>query len=424
MRKAYADMSRPELEAERAGQLEKYEAFKRRGLKLNMARGVPGKDQIDLAQDMLTLLKTPEDYFADGVDTRTYNAPLADGLPCAKKLFAELLEVPAEQVIVGGNSSLSMMFDAVARGMCFGFGGCEPWARQGKIKWLCPVPGYDRHFSVCESFGIEMLPVAMDENGPDMAAVAELVKDPAVKGMWCVPKYSNPSGVTYSDETVRALAALRPAAVDFRVFYDNAYCAHGWYGDDKLLNIFDALGERNLVFMFASTAKISFPGAGVACMAAGKEDVAQAKKIISMQTIGPDKANQLRHVKYFRNADGIRAHMQKHAALVRPKCDAVLGELDNELAYTGIATWTRPRGGYFISLDAYEGTAKEIIALAEKGGVLLTTPAGSTWPYKKDPKDNSIRIAPTFPSAADIKQAAELLCICVKLAALEKLLAG
>ncbi len=422
MQHPYKERSREELMCALAEARAEFETKKALGLKLNMSRGIPERRQLDLSMEMLSCLESPEDYIEAGVDTRNYGG--VDGLASAKKLFAELLDVSPEQVIVGGNSSLNLMYDTVQRGMQFGFGGCLPWGKQSRVAFLCPVPGYDRHFTICEKLGIEMRPIPMTPTGPDMDEVRRQVKDPAVKGIWCVPKYSNPEGVVYSDETVRAFATLQPAAADFRIFWDNAYCVHGLYDeDDTLLNLqkeAEKAGNPNIAFTFASTSKITFPGAGVACMAGGREDIAYIVSLMQAQTIGPDKINQLRHVRYFKNADGIRAHMKKHAEIVRPKFEAVLERLERELGGLGIAAWTKPRGGYFISLDVLPGTARRTIALAAEAGVVLT-PAGSTWPYKKDPNDSNIRIAPTFPTQEEIEKAAETLCACVKLAALEKL---
>ena len=409
------------LAAEKQSLKSRYDEFCSRGLKLNMARGVPCKAQLDLSQDVLTCLHTPEDYICDGLDARNYGT--MDGLPSAKVFFGELLEADPAQVIVGGNSSLNMMYDMVARSMLFGMGGCEPWVKQGKVKFLCPVPGYDRHFTICEALGIDMIPVPMDDNGPDMELVRELVKDSSVKGMWCVPKYSNPGGITYSDDVVRAIASLKPAAADFRVYWDNAYCIHDIFGSDHLLNILaeaPKYGNDNLVLEFASTSKLSFPGSGVACMAAGKEDIAWIKKLMNAQTIGPDKTNQARHVRYFKNLDGLKARAAEHAALIRPKFETVLKALDEELSGLEFVRWSKPNGGYFICLNVMPHTATRTIQLAKEAGVTLT-PAGSTWPYHKEPEDRNIRIAPTFPSLAELRVAAELLCVCVKLAAIERL---
>ena len=409
------------LKAEKPELLARYADFQSRKLNLNMSRGIPAKEQIDLSQDVLTCLKTPEDYQVDGVDARSYG--LLEGLPCARQLFGELLEVDPACVFVGGNSSLNMMYDMIVRSIVFGIGGCEPWSRQGRVKFLCPVPGYDRHFAICERCDIEMIPVPLDKDGPDMERVRQLVQDPSVKGMWCVPKYANPTGQTYSDDTVRALAALQPAAKDFRIYWDNAYCIHDIFEEDHLLNIMDEVkkyGNDNLVFEFASTSKISFPGSGVACMAVGKDDFAEIRKSLTVQTICPDKTNQLRHVRSFKNAAGLRKRAAEHAALIRPKFEAVLSVLEREAGELEFIHWSRPNGGYFISLDVLEHTAARTVELAKNAGVTLS-PAGSTWPYHRDPVDNNIRIAPTFPSLEDIRTAAELLGVSLKLAAIERL---
>lgn len=419
----YQEMSKTELQRERAALVSRLDGYKKLGLKLTMARGVPAPEQLDLSQRLLSEPLSADDCVVDGIDTRTYGCP--DGLPRAKALFAELLGVDAAQVIVGGSSSLNMMYDMVVRGLCCGFSGCKPWSAQGEVKFICPSPGYDRHFTVCEQLGIRMIPVPMTDEGPDMDAVAGLVKDPLVKGMWNIPKYSNPTGVTYSDRTVKAFASLKPAAPDFRIFWDNAYFIHDLYDQgDNLLDIMsecEAAGNPNLVFEFASTSKISFPGAGISCVVVGKGDLPYIKKLVGGQAICPDKINQLRHVRFLENAETVRAHMRRHAALIRPKFEIVLSALENELGDTGIASWTRPRGGYFISLDVFPGTASGVISMAADTGVMLT-PAGSTWPYHNDPQDKNIRIAPTFPSEREIAHAADILCICTKIAAIDKII--
>ncbi len=423
MEQCYSTMGIEELQAAYALEKDRYEAFVARGLQLNMARGVPCKEQLVLSHGLMDTLVTAQDYISDDVDARSYG--MLDGLPCAKKFFGDLLGVSQDQVIVGGNSSLNMMYDAIMRSYCFGLSGCEPWSQQKEVKFIALVPGYDRHFAICEQFGITMIPVLLNQDGPDMDQVRELVKDPTVKGMWCVPKYSNPSGITYSDRVVREIAELRPAAKDFRVYWDNAYFVHDLFGEDHLLNIFDAMkeaGTENLVMAFASTSKISFPGSGVACMAASLSDIAYAKSLLTVQTICPDKTNQLRHVRFFKDMDGVREQMKKHAAIIRPKFEATLSILEREACGLSFIHWNRPNGGYFISLDVMPGTACRTIALAKAAGVQVT-PAGSTWPYHRDPEDKNIRLAPTFPSVKDLQVAMELLCICFKLAALEKLIA-
>ncbi|MBR6740915.1 MAG: aminotransferase class I/II-fold pyridoxal phosphate-dependent enzyme [Clostridia bacterium] len=421
----YSSLTMAQLQQESEILKARFEEYKGRGLKLNMARGVPSPAQLDLSQDMMSCLGGADDCICDGVEARNYGLP--EGLPAAKQLFAEILGVNAEQVIVGNNSSLNMMHDMIMRGFCFGFGGCKPWFQQGRVKFICPVPGYDRHFAICENLGIEMIPIRMTPDGPDMDAVRELVKDESVKGMWNIPKYSNPTGYTYSDETVKALASLKPAAKDFRIFWDNAYCVHDLTDEgDRLADIMslaEAAGNENMVFMFASTSKMSFPGAGIACAVVGKGDLPYVRKLIGIQSICPDKLNQLRHVRYFKDGNGVKEHMKKHAEIIRPKFEAVQNAFTAELEGCGIASWTRPNGGYFISLDVLNGTASRVIGLAAEAGLLLT-PAGSTWPYHNDPDDSNIRIAPTYPSVDDIKLAAEIIAVCVKLAAVEKIISA
>ncbi len=419
----YSSLTKEELSAEFDAVKEKYEAFKARKLDLNMARGKPGKVQLDLADELFKDVNASCDYIAaDGTDCRNYG--ILDGIKECKAIFAEALGVEEKNVIVCGNSSLNLMYDYIAQCMTHG-AGAEPWLVQGGIKFACPAPGYDRHFSVLEHFGIEMVTVPMTENGPDMAVVEELVKDEKVKGMFCVPKYSNPQGYTYSDETVKAIAALKPAAKDFRVIWDNAYFAHDINDEgDCLLNIFDAakqFGTEDNFIEVASTSKVTFPGAGVSVIIASDNNIAAIKKRMSAQTIGYDKMNMLRHARVIKNADGLKEIMKKHAAILKPKFDIVLQTLENELGDCGIASWTNPNGGYFVSLDVADGCAKRVVELCKNGGVTLTG-AGATFPYGKDPKDSNIRIAPSFPEVDELKEAMTLLCLAVKYAALEKAL--
>ena len=419
----YFQQSQEELLACQKELRKRYQDFQSRHLALDMSRGKPSPEQQDLSNDMLKI----HDYMTDdGVDCRNYG--LLDGLPQVKQMFADIMGVPAADTIVGGNSSLNMMYDAIARAMLFGVApGSTPWALCEHRKFLCPVPGYDRHFGITEHFGFEMINIPMDENGPDMDLVERLVSsDPDIKGIWCVPKFSNPTGVVYSDEVVRRFARLKPAAEDFRIFWDNAYCVHDFDVDhpQKLRNIFQeclAVGNPDMVYLFASTSKISFSGGGIAAMCASEANIAYAKKLISVQTIGPDKLNQLRHLKFFGDCQGILAHMKKHAAMIEPKFQAVLRIFRQELEGLGVATWTEPKGGYFISVDAMPGCASRIYELCKQAGVKLTN-VGATFPYGKDPKDSNLRIAPTYPPIEELELAAELFCVCVKLAAVEHLL--
>ena len=425
---AYADMTTEELAAKRDELMREYKAIKTKGLALNMARGKPSSAQLDLSMPMLASVTTYEDCLAeDGTDCRNYG--VLDGIPEAKRLMASMLDDDADHVIVFGSSSLNIMYDTIMRCWVFGTLGSTPWSQLEKVKFVCPVPGYDRHFGVTEAFGIEMVTVPMTDEGPDMDAVEELVaNDSAFKGIWCVPKYSNPGGVTYSDEVVRRLASMKCAAEDFRIFWDNAYTVHHLYDDvaeqDQLLDIAKACveaGNPNRYFKFASTSKVTFPGAGVAAMAASPENVAEIKKRMGVQTIGHDKLNQLRHVRFLKDADGIAAHMAKHAAIIRPKFELVLKMLEEGLAGTGCGTWSNPRGGYFVSFNAPEGTAKRIVSMAKEARVTMTG-AGATYPYKNDPQDSNIRIAPTLPPLEELESALKVFVCCVKLASVEKLL--
>ena len=418
----YSQMSNDELRARKAELDKDFAEIKKLNLKLDMSRGKPGADQLDLSMDMLkTVIGVCDCKAENGFDCRNYG--VLDGLPECKALFAQMLEVSPDNIIIGGASSLNLMFDYIAQCMTKGAGGA-PWMQQGKIKFICNVPGYDRHFTICEHFGIEMLNVEMTENGPDVEKIRELVKDESVKGMFCVPKYSNPDGITYSEDTVRALAALQPAAKDFRVIWDNAYVVHDLTDTpDRLLNIFEAckpFGTEDMFVEFTSTSKISFPGAGVSAIAASDNNIKAIKARLAMQTISYDKMNQLRHVKYFKNLDGITAHMKKHAAIIAPKFAIVLEALENELKENDLARWTKPNGGYFISLNTTGCSAKRVGELCKELGVVLTS-VGATYPYGKDAQDRNIRIAPTYPSTDELKKAVEVLCLCIKLATLENL---
>ena len=424
--KSYSELTREELLELKSELEKKYEEAKAEGLALDMSRGKPSPAQLDLSREMLDVLNSSSELKAEnGIDVRNYG--LLEGIYEARKLMGDIMGVPAENVIVCGNASLNIMYDLVSRAEVFGFDGCTPWAKLDKVKFLCPAPGYDRHFGITELFGIEMITVPMNEDGPDMDIVEKYVNnDESVKGIWCVPKYSNPQGVVYSDETVKRFAALKPAAKDFRVFWDNAYAVHDLYPEKevKLLNIFDECkknGNENMVFELCSTSKISFSGAGISAVASSKNNIEEIKKYMKKQTIGYDKINQLRHVKYFKDINGIKEHMKKHAALLRPKFEAVLDTLENDLAGTGVGTWTKPLGGYFISFEGLEGTAKAIVQKCKDAGMTLTG-AGATYPYKNDPKDSNIRIAPSYPSLEEMSKAAALFTICVRLVSIDKIL--
>ena len=419
-------MSYDALREEQARVIKQYRKYVDKGLALDMSRGKPDTAQIDLSQEMLGVINTPEDCISEaGIDCRNYG--LLDGIPEAKRIFSDLMSIQPGNIIVLGNSSLNIMYDTMARAMLYGvYGSPRPWCREEKVKFLCPCPGYDRHFAICESLGIEMINVPMTPTGPDMDMIERLAaSDSSIKGVWCVPKYSNPEGITYSDETVRRFARLKTAAPDFRIFWDNAYMVHSLYDeDDKLLNLFneaELAGNADKVFIFASTSKITFPGSGVAVMAASTNNIDQIKSILTVQTIGADKLNMMRHVKFFRDADGVRAHMKKHAELIRPKFEIVLDAFERELGGLGIADWTKPRGGYFISLNVLDGCATKVFDLADGAGVKLTT-VGATFPYGIDPRDRNLRIAPTYPTEENLTLAVNILCLCVRLACITKLL--
>lgn len=423
----YSEMDKQAILTELEAQRAKYAEFKALGLTLNMARGKPGAAQLELSMPLLTQVQSAADCFAeDGTDCRNYG--VLDGIAEAKRLMAVMLDTAPENVIVLGNSSLTAMHDTVARCLDFGCLGSVPWAQNEACKFVCPVPGYDRHFAILEQFGIEMITVPMTECGPDMDAVEQIVAaDANVKGIWCVPKYSNPSGATYSDEVVRRLASMKCAAQDFRIFWDNAYCVHHLYGEgdrDELLDIEVACreaGTDDRYFKFASTSKVTLPGAGVAAFAASVANVAEAKRLLGAQMIGHDKINQLRHVKFLKDAKGIEAHMAKHAEILRPKFALVEEKLSEGLKECDCVSWTKPRGGYFVSFDGAPNTAKRTVELAKEAGVVLTG-AGATWPYGQDPQDANIRIAPTMPSVEDLEQALNVFVCCVKIATLETLL--
>lgn len=418
----FEKMSPEQAENEyRAAQAE-YNSFKAKNLKLDMSRGKPDKAQLSLSKGLMNCISDDMAFLEDGTDCRNYG--LLDGIPEAKRLIADLLELEPSEVVVGGNSSLSLMFDNISSNMSHGVRDGEPWQKQGKIKFLCPSPGYDRHFAICEYFHIEMIPIKLTEAGPDMDTVERLVaEDELIKGIWCVPVYSNPTGIVYSDDTVRRLAALKPKAKDFRIYWDNAYFVHSLTEEcariPNILREAEKYGNVNMPLIFCSFSKISYAGASISAMCASKSNVDYIKKRLGIQTIGPDKINQLRHVKFFGNAENVRAHMKKHATIIAPKFNAVLSVLEEGLGGTGLATWTKPEGGYFISVDVPEGCAKRVVQLCAEAGVKLTE-AGATWPYGKDPFDSNIRIAPTLPPISELETAMKLFTVCVRLAWCEK----
>ncbi len=422
MNKPYCDLTNDEVRTELASAREAFDALKAKQLKLNMARGKPGKAQLDLVSDILTVLDSPDQCVSDGIDARNYGE--LSGLPAAKRLFAEILGCKPEQCFVGGAASLTLMYDTIAKAYTHGLlRSPRPWCREEKVKWLCPSPGYDRHFKITESFGFVLIPVAMTPEGPDMDAVEEAVKDPAVKGIWNVPKYSNPDGIVYSAETIDRIAKLRPAAPDFLLMWDNAYCIHEFEGDyvpfPDILSLCAENGNADMVFEYASTSKVTFPGAGISVMATSEANLAYMEKLMGIQMISYDKVNQLRHVLYLKDKAHTLALMKKHAAILGPKFRMVLDTLDREIAPLGIATWQRPTGGYFVSVNTEPGLAKRTLALCKEAGVTMTG-AGATYPYGVDPNDSNIRIAPSLPPVAELESAMEVFCLSLRIAALEK----
>lgn len=425
---SYKEMSKEELLDLRKEVAKQYDDLKAMGLKLDMSRGKPNIEQLDISMGMIDTLASSHKLVGEqGVDCRNYG--VLDGIVEAKRLLSAMIECPIDNIIIYGNSSLNVMYDTVARSMTHGVMGSTPWAKLDKVKFLCPVPGYDRHFAITEFFGIEMINVPLNSDGPDMDMVEELVSsDPAIKGIWCVPKYSNPSGVSYSDEVVRRFARLKPAAEDFRIYWDNAYCIHHLYDEpenqDHILEILEECakaGNPDMVFKFCSTSKVTFPGSGISAISASKANLEFIKKQMTVQTIGHDKLNQLRHARFFGDFDGMLKHMKHHAAILRPKFEIVLDALNDNLGGLDIAKWTNPKGGYFISLDTLDGCAKRVVSLCKDAGVVMTG-AGATYPYGKDPHDSNIRIAPTYPTNDELKTACEVLVTCVKLASIDKLL--
>ena len=424
--KPYAEMSREELEAELAVLKDKYRQFQKMELQLDMSRGKPCREQLDISMGMMDALNSEADLSSeDGTDVRNYG--VLTGIQEAKVLIGAMMENNPDNIIIYGNSSLNVMYDTVSRAFTHGIMGNKPWCRLSKVKFLCPVPGYDRHFAITEYFNIEMIPVPMSPTGPDMDMVEQLVSsDDAIKGIWCVPKYSNPQGYSYSDETVRRFARLKPAAKDFRIFWDNAYGIHHLYDDnqDYLIEILDECkkaGHPDLVYKFSSTSKVTFPGSGIAAIATSPNNLEDIMIQLRRQTIGHDKVNQLRHVRFFKNIDGMRQHMRRHADIIRPKFELIESVLEEELGGLGIGEWTKPKGGYFISFDTLPGCARAVVDKVKKGGVVMTG-AGATWPYGKDPEDSNIRIAPTYPPLEDLRTASRLFTLCVKIVSAKKFL--
>ncbi len=421
--KTYAQMSQEERRAEYAALQKEFQGWKDRGLSLNMARGKPGKAQLDLVSDIFSLMQKPEDYVSDGIDVRNYGE--MSGLPAAKRLFAEILDCQPEQVFVGGNASLQLMFDTISKAYTHGLlHSPRPWRLEETVRWLCPAPGYDRHFKITEFFGFELITIPMTETGPDMDMVEKHAKDPTVKGIWCVPKYSNPDGVIYSEDTIRRFANLNAAAPDFTIMWDNAYCIHEFEGDyvpfPDILSLCAEAGHPDMVFEFASTSKVTLPGAGVSCFACSEANMAHMSNLLTPQVISFDKVNQQRHVLYLQNKAHTLELMKKHAAIMGPKFRTVLDALDREIAPLNIASWKRPKGGYFVSFNAMPGTARRTWELCREAGVTMTG-AGATFPYGKDPQDSNIRLAPSLPPVEELKQAISIFCLCLKMSALEKL---
>ena len=424
--KAYKDLSIEKLTALKAELEEQFEAVKARNLNLDMSRGKPSAAQLDLAMGMMDVLNSDASLMCEeGVDCRNYG--VLDGIREAKQLLADMMEVPKDNIVIFGNSSLNIMYDTIARSMTHGVMGSTPWCKLDKVKFLCPVPGYDRHFAITEHFGIEMINIPMTDEGPDMDMVEELVSsDDSIKGIWCVPKYSNPQGITYSDRTVQRFARLKPAAKDFRIFWDNAYGIHHLYEEKQdwlpeILMQCKMEGNPDMVYKFTSTSKVSFPGSGLSAIAASKANLVSIREQMKIQTIGHDKVNQLRHARFYKDIHGMVEHMKKHAAILRPKFETVLSVLEKELGGLEIGSWIEPRGGYFISFDALEGCAKAIVAKAKEAGLAMTG-AGATFPYGKDPKDSNIRIAPSFPTPEELSVAADIFVLSVKLVSIDKIL--
>ena len=422
MRLIPMNMTNAEMRTAYEAALAQFEGWKAKNLKLNMARGKPSSAQLDLVSDILTILTDPADCKVDGVDARNYGE--LGGLPCAKAYWADVLGCQTNEVFVGGSASLTLMYDLISKAYTHGLKNSpKPWCKEEKLKFLCPAPGYDRHFRITESFGFELITIPMTENGPDMDMVEELVKDPAVKGIWCVPKYSNPEGIIYSDETIARFANLKAAAPDFTIMWDNAYCVHEFEGEfvpfQDIITLCREAGNPDMVYEFASTSKITFPGAGISVMASSAENIKYMEKLLGVQLISYDKVNQLRHVKYLQNKEHTLEVMKRHASLMAPKFQIVLEVLDREIAPLGFAQWNKPKGGYFVSLNTMPGTAKRALTLAKEAGVVMTD-AGATYPYGIDPQDSNIRIAPSLPPVAELEQAMDVFCLCLKIAAFEK----